>query len=119
MLELTPDLVGPSITRNSGIIGEEVDLSLEHLGDMRRSTLIFHVAKRLLYTKWRDPGEEPKLHLFGQLKRITKDWLDTCLVCKGGTYPAQLMYQELADMACERITAAITRDDTWESRRSK
>jgi type III restriction enzyme len=32
-------------------------------------------------------GEEPKLHLFGQLKRITKQWLDTCLVCKGGTYP--------------------------------
>jgi len=115
VLELTPDLVGPSITRNSGIIGEQVDLSLEHLGDMRRSTLIFHVAKRLLYTKWRDPGEEPKLHLFGQLKRITKDWLDTCLVCKGGTYPAQLMYQELADIACERITAAITRTTLWKS----
>ena len=115
MLELTPDLVGPSITRNSGIIGEEVDLNLEHLDDMRRSTLLFHVAKRLLYTKWRDPGEEPKLHLFGQLKRITKDWLDTCLVCKGGTYPAQLMYQELADMACERITAAITRSTLGKS----
>ncbi len=109
VLELTPDLVGPSITKNAGIIGEDVDLSLEHLGDMRRSTLLFHVAKRLLYTKWRDPGEEPKLHLFGQLKRITKQWLDNCLVCKGGTYPAQLMYQELADMACERITAGITR----------
>src|SRR3984893_1235451 len=115
VLELTPDLVGPSITRNSGIIGEEVDLSLEHLGDMRRSTLIFHVAKRLLYTKWRDPGEEPKLHLFGQLKRITKEWLDTYLVCKGGTFPAQLMYQELADMACERITAAIVRDTIGKS----
>lgn len=109
ILELTPDLVGPSITKNAGIIGEDVDLSLEHLGDMRRSTLLFHVAKRLLYTKWRDPGEDAKLHLFGQLKRITKQWLDTCLVCKGGTYPAQLMYQELADMACERITAGITR----------
>ncbi|MFZ1627996.1 MAG: DEAD/DEAH box helicase family protein [Anaerolineae bacterium] len=109
VLELTPDLVGPSITRNAGIIGQEVDLSLEHLKDMRPSTLLFHVTKRLLYTKWRDPGEEPKLHLFGQLKRITREWLDTCLVCKGGTYPAQLMYQELADMACERITAAITR----------
>ncbi|MBK6432390.1 DEAD/DEAH box helicase family protein [Candidatus Amarolinea dominans] len=109
VLELTPDLVGPSITRNAGIIGQEVDLSLEHLKDMRPSTLLFHVTKRLLYTKWRDPGEEPKLHLFGQLKRITKEWLDTCLVCKGGTYPAQLMYQELADMACKRITAAITR----------
>ena len=109
ILVLTPDLVGPSVTRNSGIIGEGVDLTLEHLGDMRPSTLVFHVTQRLLYTKWRDPGEEPKLHLFGQLKRITKQWLDTCLVCKGGTYPAQLIYQELADMACNRITAGITR----------
>lgn len=110
VLELTPDLVGPSITKNAGIIGESVDLSLEHLGDMRPSTLLFHVTQRLLYTKWRDPGEAPKLYLFGQLKRITKEWLEHCLVCKGGAYPAQLMYQELADMACERIAAGITRD---------
>lgn len=109
VLELTPDLVGPSVTKNAGIIGEDVDLSLEHLDDMRRSTLLMHLTKRLLYTKWRDPEEEPKLHLFGQLKRITKQWLDNCLVCTGGTYPAQLMYQELGDMACERITAGITR----------
>jgi type III restriction enzyme len=109
VLELSPDLVGPSITKNEGIIGEGVELSLEHLGDLRRSTLLFHLVKRLIYTKWRDAGEDPKLHLFGQLKRITKEWLDDCLVCKGGTFPAQLVYQELADMACERITAAITR----------
>jgi type III restriction enzyme len=109
MLELTPELVGPSITHNQGIIGEGIDLNLVHTGDLRRSTLLFHITQRLLYTKWRDPGEEPKLYLFGQLKRITKQWLDTCLVCTGGTYPAQLMYQELADMACERITAGITR----------
>jgi type III restriction enzyme len=109
VLELSPDLVGPSKTRNAGIIGEGVDLSLEHLGDIRPSTILFHLTQRLLYTKWRDPGEEPKLFLFGQLKRITKQWLDTCLVCKGGTYPALLMYQELADMACNKITAAITR----------
>lgn len=109
VLELTPDLVGPSHVRNSGIIGESVDMNLEHLDDMRPSSLIFHLTKRLLDTKFRDPGEEPKLYLFGQLKRITKQWLDSYLVCKGGTYPGQLMYQELADMACNRITAAITR----------
>jgi type III restriction enzyme len=109
ILEFTPDLVGPSVTRNAGIIGEEIDLSLQHLEDVRPSTLLYHLTRRLLYTKWRDPGDEPKLHLFGQLKRIAKEWLDTCLVCKGGTYPAQLMYQELADIACERITAGITR----------
>ena len=106
-LDLTPDLVGPSITRNEGIIGEGVDLNLIHTRDLRKSTLLFHLTKRLLETKWRDPGEEPKLHLFGQLKRITRQWLDDHLVCKGGTYPAQLMYQELADMACERITQGI------------
>jgi type III restriction enzyme len=84
-------------------------MSLKHLGDMRPSSLVFEITKRLLETKWRDPGEPPKLFLFGQLKRIAKQWLDTCLVCKGDTYPGLLMYQELADMACNKITAAITR----------
>ena len=106
-LELTPDVVGPSITRNEGIVGEGVDLSLEHLEGMRPSTVVFHLTKRLLETKWRDRGEEPKLHLFGQLKRITRQWLKDHLVCKGGTYPAQLLYQSLADTACERITRGI------------
>ena len=109
VLELTPALVGPSVTQNSGIIGESVDMSLAHLKELRQSTLLFHLTQRLLYTKWRDPGEEPKLHLFGQLKWITREWLDQYLVCKGETYPALLMYQELADMACNRITAGITR----------
>jgi len=108
ILVLTPEMTGPTKNRNEGIIGQGVDLTVEHLGDMRPSTLVFHLTQRLLYTKWRDPGEEPKLHLFGQLKRITKEWLDTCLQCKGGTYPAQLMYQEFADIACERITRGIT-----------
>jgi type III restriction enzyme len=108
VLELSPDLVGPSKTQNAGIIGKTEDMSLKHLEDVRPSTLLYHLTHRLVYTKWRDPGEEPKLHLFGQLKRITKEWLDTCVVCKGDTYPALLMYQELADMACNRITAGIT-----------
>lgn len=109
MLHLTPDLVGPSITRNQGIIGEGVDLTVKHLEDMRRSTILFHLARHLLYQKYRDPGEEPKLHLFGQLKRITQQWFDGgYLQCTGGTYPAQLIYQDIADMACERIKAAIT-----------
>ena len=106
-LELTPDLIGPSVTHNEGIIGEGVDLNLVHTRDLRRSTLLFHLTKRLLETKWSDPGDEPKLHLFGQLKRIARQWLDNHLVCKGGTYPAQLMYLTLADIACERITQGI------------
>jgi type III restriction enzyme len=115
MLELTPDLVGPSITKNAGIIGQDVDLSLKHLEDMRPSSVLYNLTQRLLFTKWRDTGEEPEMHLFGQLKAIARRWLKECLVCKGDTYPALLMYQELADMACERITAAITRSHVGES----
>ena len=108
-LELTPEIVGPSITHNAGIIGEGVDLSLKHLKDLRRSTLLLHLTKALLEKHWRDPDQAPKYHLFGQLKRITRRWLDDHLVCKGGTYPAQLMYQELADRACDRINSGIVK----------
>jgi type III restriction enzyme len=111
VLELTPDLVGATETRNSGIIGETVDLNLVHTGDVRPSQVIYELTSHLLMTRWRDANGEPQLHLFGQLKRIVKQWLDEkCLVCKGGTYPAQLKYKMLADMACERIMAGITRE---------
>ncbi len=86
-----------------------MELTLDHLNEVRSSTILFHLAKHLLYTKYRDPGEEPKMHLFGQLKRIARQWLDGgYLKCSGGTFPAQLLYQEIADMAAERIKAAIT-----------
>lgn len=114
VLTLTPDLVGPAVVHVSGIIGRGEDLNLKHLGDTRQSTLLFHLTRHLLETRWRDENQSPQLNLFGQLKRITKQWLDTCLVCKGGTYPAQLVYRQLAEMACEKITSAITRSHMQE-----
>jgi type III restriction enzyme len=109
VLELTPDLVGATETQNSGIIGERVDLNLVHTGDVRPSQVVYELTSHLVLHRWRDPGEDAKLHLFGQLKRISKQWLDSYLVCKGGTYPAQLKYKMLADMACSRIIAGINR----------
>lgn len=108
VLELTPDLVGATNTRNSGIIGESVDMTLKHLQDVRASTVLYELTRHLVYNKYRDPGDEPKIYLFGQLKRIARQWMEAYLRCTGGTYPAQLMYRELADMACDRIKAAIT-----------
>jgi type III restriction enzyme len=109
VLELTPDLVGATETHNSGIIGATIDLNLMHTGDVRPSQVVYELTSHLLLSKWRDAHGEPQLHLFGQLKRIARQWLDGYLVCNGGTYPAQLKYKMLADMACERITAGITR----------
>ncbi len=110
VMELTPDLVGATETRNSGIIGAAVDLNLVHTGDIRPSQVVYELTSHLVLTRWRDANGEPQLHLFGQLKRIARQWLDNCLVCKGKTYPAQLKYKMLADMACERIMAGINRE---------
>jgi type III restriction enzyme len=108
VLTLTPEIVGASQTRNEGIIGQGTDLNLAHLNDMRHSTLVMELTAHLLMTRFRDGGQEPKMHLFGQLKRLTKEWLDHYLVCKGGTFPGQLKYKVLADRACQRINDAIT-----------
>ncbi len=107
-LVLTPDLVGPSTTQNLGIVGEGVNLTVQHLEDTRDNTVAFHLAKHLLYRKYRDPGEDPKLHLFGQLKSIAQEWVAKHLKCSGGTWKAQVMHQEITDMACELIHAAIS-----------
>ena len=107
--ELTPDQIGPTITRNEGIIGEGIDLDLVHTNDLRHSTLLYHLTKHLLETKWRADGGNTDYQLFGQMKAIVNRWLREHLICKGDTYPAQLMYREIGDMACERITDAITR----------
>ncbi|RZU41088.1 BPTD_3080 family restriction endonuclease [Edaphobacter modestus] len=115
-LVLTPSLVGPTATTNSGIVGKGVELTVEHLGNIRYSTLIFQLTSWLLYSRWREAGEPAEPHLFPQLYNITRRWLDECLVCTGGTQKAQIMTGNLKDIACERITAAITRGTIPRSR---
>lgn len=108
-MEITPEIVGAAETQNAGIIGMPANLNLAHTGDVRPSQVLYELTTHLLMHKWQRQGEGPQLQLFGQLKRITKQWLDGYLHCKGGTYPAQLKYKVLADAAAEKITAAITR----------
>lgn len=108
-MELTPELVGAAETENAGIIGVPVNLNLAHTGDVRHSQVVYELTSHLLLNKWRDADGEPRMALFSQLKRIANEWINDHLVCKGGTYPAQLKYKTLADMASEKITHAITR----------
>ena len=109
VLELTPELVGATETRNSGIIGESVDLDLAHAGGVRTSQVVYELTAYLLSAKFRDANGEPRLYLFGQLKRIVRRWLDACLVCKGGTRVSQVTYKTIADLACRRLADGITR----------
>jgi len=108
VLELTPEFVGATIVHNQGIVGEGVKLTVEHLASTRQNEILYNLVKYLLFKKFRDADEAPKLHLFGELKSIARQWLETCLICRGKTFPAQILYSELADVACEKIQAAIT-----------
>ncbi|MCB1189010.1 MAG: DEAD/DEAH box helicase family protein [Leptospiraceae bacterium] len=106
---LTPDLVGATKTKNSAIIGEQADMNLEDSHrDIRPSTVFYSITKHLLYNYYKDNGNEPKLYLFNSLKEIVREWYDGFLVCQNGTSPGQLLYLELADIAAEKITRAIT-----------
>jgi type III restriction enzyme len=105
---LTPEHVGATRTETAGIIGQSAHLDLSHTGSVRPSAIAYHLTAHLL-DRWRDPGEAPRTHLFPQLKRIVRYWIDQHLACRGGTFPAQLLYRPLAEEACERIMQGIIR----------
>ena len=108
-LQLTPKLVGPTQTENRAVIGESNNLTLAHTKDTRESTIVMHLTSHLLLKKFQDDDGEPMQSMYGTLKRVVRQWLNECLKCSSGTYPAQLIYAELADRTCELINNAITR----------
>ena len=107
-LRITPNMTGPTSVLVQGIVGKGEKFTVDHLKSIRNNTLAFRLARHLLERKCRDGANEPKWHLFGQLKSICRQWLDEgYLECAAGTSAAQLMYMELADKAADRIYAAI------------
>ncbi|MES9874579.1 MAG: BPTD_3080 family restriction endonuclease [Candidatus Sedimenticola sp. 6PFRAG7] len=105
---LTPEMVGPGQTLMEGIVGEGVMISAAEAQAKRPSTIAFDLAKLLLYKYFKDEDGEPKLHLFGQVKRIARQWIDEdYLDCKGDTGKWMLEYLDIGNQAAERIYNAI------------
>ena len=108
-LHLSVDKLGPSITVNNGIIGKSNKLNLDHLKDVRRGEIVFHLTSYMIENQLRENRQAPPIHLFHQVQRIVNQWIDQgYLICEEGTYPAQLLHRMVSDMAAERIAAAIT-----------
>ena len=108
-LNLTVERLGPSITVNNGIIGEDKTLNLDHLEDVRRGKITFHLTAYMIEKHLGEKGHLPPIHMFHQVQRIVNQWIDEgYLKCDEGTYPAQLLHRMVSDMAAERIRAAIT-----------
>ena len=113
---LNPDVVGPSRTVISGIVGKTDELNVQHLKKSRPSEVLFKLTTYLIETKYRDEEGNLQLHLFGQLKRIVREWLDNHLKCEGDTYPAQILIREMSEHACNRIQAAINATEAENAR---
>lgn len=116
---LTPEMVGPGQTLMEGIVGEGVMISAAEAQTKRPSTIAYDLAKHLLYKYFRDADGEPKLHLFWQVKRIARQWIDQgYLDCKGDTGMWMLEYLDIANQASERIYNAIV-DSIGDKRKVK
>jgi len=109
-LVLDPVNVGPCQVLLSGIVGEGLELdAAKAFKDMRPSTIVMHLAKRFLETKLRDPGGELPVHLFGEARRVVREWLDGGWLVAKGVPREAVTYLELADQAIARIDLACKR----------
>jgi type III restriction enzyme len=108
-LTITPQDM-PTRTEVEAIVGEGIVLTFEQLAKHRESEVHFTVAGLALRNKFRaeDGGLRP--YLFPQLLKITRAWFAKCLTCKGNTTPQMFLWRPFAEMAIERIYAAVVRD---------
>ena len=107
--ELNPDNVGPCTVLMEGIVGEGVELTPAVLENIRPSSIPLHLAKRLLFTRFRDPGEDPPMHLFGDIKRVVSQWINEGYLVAKGVPIGAITYTELAEKAVEIIFLACQR----------
>jgi type III restriction enzyme len=92
-----------------GIVGESVEITPKVLEEIRPSTITYHVAKRLIETRFRDAGEDLPVSLFGDAQRIVRRWIDEGYLVAKGVPLAAVTYLQLADEAAERIYLASQR----------
>jgi type III restriction enzyme len=107
-LYLTTEIVGPTEAKNAAIIGETANMPVQLQTSLRRSSLIMHLAKHLLTSRYSRDGNIP-LDLYGQMKAIVAEWLDSYLKCGDGVSEIYLQWTHLADEAAQRIHDAILR----------
>ena len=108
-LVITPEDIGPTSVTMEGIVGAGVTITPEVLAKLRPSEISFNLAKHLLYTCFRDEDGFPKQHLFPQIQRLARRWLDEGYLETNGVPIGAILYQEQLARAAEKIDIACTR----------
>jgi type III restriction enzyme len=92
-----------------GIVGAGVTITPQVLERLRPSEISFNLAKHLLYTQFRDEEGFPKQHLFPQIQRLARRWLDEGYLVTKGVPIGAILYQDQLGRAAEKINIALTR----------
>jgi len=108
-LEITPADIGPTSVVMEGIVGQGVTITPQVLEKLRPSEISFNLAKHLLYTSFRDDDGFPKQHLFPQIQRIARRWIDDGYLVTKGVPIGAILYQDQLARAAEKIDIACTR----------
>lgn len=108
-LEITPADIGPTSVVMEGIVGAGVTITPQVLERLRPSEISFNLAKYLLYTSFRDEDGFPKQHLFPQIQRLARRWLDEGYLVTKGVPVGAILYQDQLARAAEKIDIACTR----------
>jgi type III restriction enzyme len=107
-LIVDPAMIGPSRVTMQGIVGATEELTAKGLGDQRPSAIAYALAAHLLKRFGDESGDLP-VHLFGQVRRIVREWLDGGYLVLKGVPIGVLDYLEIKDQAAERIFLACQR----------
>lgn len=108
-LVITPEDIGPTSVVMEGIVGAGVTITPAVLERLRPSEISFNLAKHLLYAHFRDDEGFPKQHLFPQIQRLARRWLDEGYLVTRGVPMGAILYQDQLARAAEKIDIALTR----------
>jgi type III restriction enzyme len=108
-LVITTADIGPTSIVMEGIVGAGVTITPLVLERLRPSEISFNLAKHLLYACFRDEDGFPKQHLFPQIQRLARRWIDEGYLVPKGVPIGAILYPDQLACAAEKIDIACTR----------
>jgi type III restriction enzyme len=97
----------PTETEVLSIVGQGDLHTLDELKEVRLQTVAFEIAKAALDGYFKDEDLNDRPWLFPQLAKITREWMEEYLMCKGNTFPQMLLLAQLKHQAAAKIYEAV------------
>lgn len=104
----------PTKVENAPIIGESVIHSLEDLRKHREQEIAFLLAKKTIERYFKDEDGCERIHLFPQVLRIARRWLEECVQLKDNAFKQLLLLHQPAEEAVGKIYRAIVASESGE-----